>query len=91
MDVRDNIEQGKYINRLEYKADKSAYRTEEVRLEKLFRNDLVVDLAERGVPGPCCVGTVDYAWREGHSGGYTDVYSHAVEIAAVIFGNGSSR
>ncbi len=85
MNIGEQIAAGVYDNKFSYHQDKEKYREEERRLKEEFLTDLQGEIFRMGVPEEYCIGTVDYAWDEGHSGGYTEVYSIALEIATRIF------
>lgn len=77
------IEDGEFKNKVPYsKETREAYRADERRLEKLFREAALKS-----------VGLEDYklkdrvfdkAWSDGHSYGYMEVYNHLVELAHLI-------
>ena len=85
LSMEQKIINGDYDNKLDYKADKAAYCEEERRLEIEFSHDLAKELSLWGVPDKYCAPSVAYAWSEGHSSGYHEVYNYAREITERIF------
>jgi len=75
MSVLNNIEDGKYINRvlrLDHDS-KVAYRDEQTRLDMLFKADLEEEFGFENHPKRDRLFRL--AWEDGHANGYREVYN----------------
>jgi len=65
-----------------YKEEKEAYEKEKYRLQALFKKDAI---EESGLEGhPKAEKAFTLAYREGHSGGYFDVYYYLTIFAELL-------
>jgi hypothetical protein len=67
-----------------YNEARAKYSNETCRLEEIFRSDA---LKEVGLEGhECADRAYSYAWEQGHSCGYSEVFNYLLDIAEVILG-----
>ena len=62
------------------KGDHKGNRNREAAAENLFKEDLG---KEFGWSGKILDAIYEFAWREGHSAGYSDIYSYFSDISDV--------
>ncbi len=78
----DKIKAGEYTNKVDYKADKAAYREESFRILQQFRAD---GLEFAGLTGhPEADKAWDMAWDMGHSSGYSEVLGQLLKVADLL-------
>lgn len=65
-----------------YKEQKDDYNRRMNELNELFKNDLLEDVGLENHPFRDKIFA--YAWSEWHSGGYSEIASHFVELADLI-------
>lgn len=88
MDIRANIEAGKYEAKISYDEDRSAHRASAREGYALFRADLAkaFEIPE----GPIDKALWDRAWEVGHSSGFgsvLDEYDELVDLFIIIKAN----
>ncbi len=77
------MDYSKYVNHVDYKADRMAWRAEEGHLVNLFESDLA---AEYGVEAnPKRHKLFGIAWEMGHHAGYSEVAGHYGELVELIW------
>ena len=67
-----------------YRKETDKYHAEQARQDSLFKADALEDVGLAGHPKAEKAWAL--AWENGHSGGYSDVYSHLVDYADLLNG-----
>jgi hypothetical protein len=84
MDMRVNIETGKYDSKMSFKENREAWQLERAELMEVFKEDLFESCEVSS--SPKVEKAYRLAWDYGHACGFTDVVYHFENFVELLFG-----
>lgn len=76
------MEASRYVNLVDYSADREGWRLEEIRITALFRADMATEYGMVGHPKESDVFNV--AWSYSHAGGLQNVAYYYEDLARLV-------